>query len=501
VLNNTFPGFPCYQEKERRTAMKPWVSNKAFLLPSILAMWLLSVLSGKAFSQWVPPNFILFMTDDQGYQDLGCYGSPLIDTPVIDRMAHEGIRFTSFYAAHHLCSPSRAGWMTGCYPRRVGFGPWVLFPHDKYGLNPEEITIADLLKTRGYATALMGKWHLGDQSVFLPTRQGFDHYLGTPCSNDMTPLDLYRDEELIETLQTSSEQEKLTHLYTDEAIQFINQHKDNPFFLCVAYNMPHVPLHPSDAFEGTSARGPYGDVIEEIDFNVGRVLDALKDLGIDDKTLVVFTSDNGPWVEMGESGGSADPLRGGKGTNWEGGMRVPCVMRWPTQIPAGQVNSEIATFMDLYPTLARLAGADLPSGQVGGVDIVIDGMDIWPLMAGEPGATTPHQAFYYDLNAVRSGNWKLKEGSLLDLENDIHEDNDLASSYPEERDQLQQLLDEFSQEVRENARPPGSFQPLWSPSSTLEADSSSFSNPLNCILALIVPVIAILLWKGRRERR
>ena len=404
------------------------------------------------------PNFIVFFTDDQGYQDLGCFGSPLITTPVIDQLASEGVRFTSFYTGYSVCTPSRAALLTGCYAQRVGFGSWVLFPNDRRGLNLDEITLAELLKTRGYATALFGKWHLGDQVEFSPTRQGFDSYLGTPYSNDMPPVPLYRNEDWIEDLGTGEAQEQLTGLYTDEAIQFITENQDIPFFIYTAFNMPHVPLHASDDFQGTSARGTYGDVIEEIDFNVGRILETLVSLDIEDKTLVVFTSDNGPWLQKGEDGGSADPLRGGKNTNREGGFRVPCVMWWPDYIPAGQVNGEITALIDLYPTFATLAGAELPDGQINGVDIVIDGRDIWPLMSGVPGATTPHEAFYYDLGAVRSGKWKMMNGRLFDLENDIHEDNDISGLYPQTASELQQMLDAFKADLLAHKRPIGSLK-------------------------------------------
>ncbi len=449
------------------------------------------------------PNVIIFIADDQGYQDLGCYGSPLIETPVLDRMAEEGVRFTDFYAGGSRCTPSRAALMTGCYPNRVGFGDWVLLAEDFRGLHPDEITIAELLKTKGYATAMIGKWHLGHGLELFPTRQGFDRYLGIPYSNDIEPVPLYRNEEIIETLGTGEEQEKLTKMYTDEGIQFIHDNQDKPFFLCIALSMPHVPLHASDDFKGVSARGLYGDVIEEIDFHVGRVLDTLESLDLDRKTLVIYTSDNGPWLWWGDLAGSPEPFQGGKETNWEGGFRVPCVMRWPGSIPAGQVVREMTVLMDLYPTLAALAGAELPSGQVSGVDIIIDGRDIWPLMSGEPGATSPHEAFYYDLGAVRSGRWKLRDGMLFDLENDPHEDDDVSSQHPDKLSLLQQMLHNFSEEVLAESRPIGSALPPseWETLSITEAESCPRSVALNIVLFLVLPLGTVILWRIRSGER
>jgi arylsulfatase A len=452
------------------------------------------------------PNVIVFVTDDQGYQDLGVYGSPLIRTPRIDQMAREGVLFTDFYAGASVCTPSRAALMTGCYPSRVGFSDplEVLSPHDFWGLDPEETTLAELLKTRGYATALVGKWHLGHRRELLPTRQGFDHFLGIPYSNDMLPVPLYRDEEKIAALGTGEEQKELTRLYTDEGIRFIQDNRDKPFFLYIAYAMPHIPLHASDDFEGSSARGLYGDVIEEIDFHVGRVLDTLKVLDLDHDTLVIFTSDNGPWLSYGDLAGSADPFRGGKATNWEGGFRVPCVMWWPGSIPAGQVNGEVVALFDFYPTLAALAGAELPGGRISGFDIAIDGEDIWPLMSGEPGAVSPHEAFYYDLAAVRSGKWKLKDGMLFDLESDPGEQADLSGEYPDKAAELQQMLAGFSEDLLCAARPPGAFPPplaVWEAASTLEPEGRHLSVTLNLILFLLLPLGALALHRRCAAKR
>ena len=368
-----------------------------------------------------PPNFVVIFTDDQGYADVGCYGSRRIRTPRLDQMACEGLRFTDFYSAAAVCTPSRAALLTGCYPPRNSMGAlpnesgklgWrdVLFPDSTCGLHPDEVTIAEILKDLGYATGCVGKWHLGHLPPFLPTRHGFDSYYGIPYSNDMKPCPLMRGEEVIEE---PADQDTITERYAEEAVRFIAQHRDRPFFLYLAHNMPHTPLHVSDRFSGKSEGGLYGDVIECIDWSVGRVLDALAENGVDGNTLVVFTSDNGPWYVRGENAGMATPFRAAKGTTYEGGMRMPCIMRWPDAIPEGSVCSELATTMDLLPTFAGLAGGRPPT------DRIIDGKDIAPLLTDPAHAKTPHKAFYYyaqnKLNAVRSGPWKLKfETQLAD---------------------------------------------------------------------------------------
>ena len=368
------------------------------------------------------PNVVLIFTDDQGYADLSCYGAARIKTPRLDRMAAQGVRFTDFYSAANVCTPSRAALMTGCYAQRVGLGEVkptgaarsgrVLYANSPYGLNPDEVTIAEVLKSRGYATGMVGKWHLGDAKEFLPTKHGFDSYFGIPYSNDMKPLVMIRGDEVVEE---NPPQATLTDRYTDEAIRFIASNKDKPFFLYLAHNMPHTPLDVPSEWKGKSAGGLYGDVIEHLDHSIGRVLDALVEHKLDENTLVIFTSDNGPWYLRGEHGGSASPLRAGKGTTYEGGMRVPCIMRWPAKIPAGTVCREVATAMDVMPSLAAIASADLPK------DRVIDGKNISPLMFATDGAKSPHEAFFYfsgnRLNAVRSGEWKLKlETSLVEEE-------------------------------------------------------------------------------------
>lgn len=359
-----------------------------------------------------PPNVILILTDDQGYGDLSCYGSGDIRTPHIDQLAKEGMRFTDFYAAP-ICSPSRAALMTGCYPMRVGI-PKVLNTNSPNGIDADEKLLPEMLKERGYATALFGKWHLGDRPQFNPLRHGFDEFLGTPGSNDMgTNMDLAMRRAgkagvaLIEgerQIETDPDQAQLAHRYTQRAIEFMERNRTRPFFLYLAHNMPHTPLFASGGFRGKSGRGLYGDVVQEIDSTVGELMAAIKRLNLEGDTLIIFTSDNGPWLIFGDHGGSPEPLRGGKREVLEGGFRVPAIFRWKGRIPAGQVCREMATNMDILPTIAKLAGASLPSHR-------IDGRDIWPLLEGRRNARTPHEAFFYyyqdELRAVRSGKWKL----------------------------------------------------------------------------------------------
>jgi len=410
------------------------------------------------------PNFVIIFCDDMGYGDLGCFGSEVNRTPEIDRMAEEGICFTSFYVTSGVCTPSRSSLMTGCYPLRVGMdentsGFWVLFPGDRKGLNPSEITIPEILKKQDYTTACIGKWHLGDQPVFLPTRQGFDYYFGIPYSNDMgndrdknnPPLPLMRHETIIEA---PVDQSTITQRYTAEAISFIKQNKEKPFFLYLPHTMPHYPLHASEAFSGKSNNGKYGDAIEEIDWSTGQILNTLRDLDLDKNTMVVFTSDNGA-----TRSGSNAPFSGGKCGIMEGSMREPCVMWWPGNIPSGQKCSELTTTMDLLPTLAHLSGGEVPG------DRVIDGKDITPLILGETEAKTPHEVFYYyfmsQLQAVRSGKWKLflpfkerqygwlrklqkAEAELFDLETDPAESINVIDKYPD----VARKLMEYAEEAR-----------------------------------------------------
>lgn len=401
-----------------------------------------------------PPNVVIIFTDDQGYGDLSVYGAEGFETPHIDAMAEEGARFTDFYVPAPVCTPSRAALLTGSYPMRVELGNRVLFPYSNRGLNPDEVTLAELLKAEGYATGMAGKWHLGHHPPFLPGRQGFDSYFGIPYSNDMNahyyrhqdflspPLPLMRGEHIIER---DPDQRYLTRRFTEEAVRFIQENKEDPFFLYVAHAMPHVPIYASEKFLDSTEHGLYGDVIAEIDWSVGQINQALEEAGVAENTLVIFTSDNGQApgdrrAPQGEyKGGSAGPLRGHKNTTWEGGMREPCVMRWPAKIPAGTLVTELATTMDILPTVAKLVGAPLP-------EVTLDGRDILPLMTGEPGASSPHDVFYYyrdnRLQALRSGPWKLHvyrpewEGEVRDpllynLRDDIGETTDVAAEHPE----------------------------------------------------------------------
>jgi len=427
------------------------------------------------------PNFIILFIDDLGYGDLGCFGSGKIQTPNIDRMAAEGMRFTNFYA-QTVCGPSRAALMTGCYPLRVAKkrnNQTEIHPM----LHEQEITIAEILKQQGYATACFGKWDLaghrqrGYEQDLLPTRQGFDYFFGTPTSNDSI-VNLVRNEEVIEE---KADMANLMQRYTDEALNFIRKHHAEPFFVYVPHTMPHIRLAASDAFNGQSPRGLYGDVVEEIDFQTGRIIEVIKELGIVENTYIVFTSDNGPWYldrhpklslqkdSGGSHGGDAAPLRGHKTSAWEGGVRVPCVMWAPGRIPAGTVCSEMATTMDMLPTFAALAGGVVPR------DRVIDGHDIVDLMHGEPTTNSPTDRFYYyvhtQLMAVRFGNWKLhlpqkvhtmkrwdvfqKESELIevsspmlfDLKKDIGEQVNLADQYPEKVEELTRIADKARQDI------------------------------------------------------
>lgn len=418
----------------------------------------------------LPPNIVLIFTDDQGYGDLGSYGHPTLRTPVLDALAAEGQRWTSFYAAP-VCSPSRAQLMTGRLGARVGITGGVLFPDSPGGLQPDEITIPEVLKTRGYATMAIGKWHLGSQPQYLPTRQGFDGYFGVPYSNDMDQepgisreeafrrymapkleffnVPLLRNEKEIER---PANQLTLTKRYTDEAIDFIRKNQSRPFFLYLAHNMPHTPLFRSPDFENKSARGRYGDVIEEIDWNVGRIVATLRELKLDRNTLVVFTSDNGPWLPYFEDGGSAGLLRGAKGSNWEGGVRVPAIFSWPGTVTKSVVT-EMGSELDLLPTFAALAGATVPR------DRPIDGVDLSAVL--KKGGPSPRkELFYYAsrLVAVRQGSYKLHlEGrqqppagataaefpagpaQLYNLDVDPSEKYDLAKQLPDVVARLQKL--------------------------------------------------------------
>src|SRR6266498_390770 len=352
-----------------------------------------------------PPNFVIIFADDLGYSDIGSFGAAGYKTPNLDRMAREGARLTDFYVAQAVCSASRAALLTGSYPNRVGI-QGALNHRAEHGINDSEMTIAEILKTRGYATAIFGKWHLGHHPQFLPTRHGFDEYFGLPYSNDMwpnnpsAPKGFYPDLPLIENEKVAllaPDQTQLTTWYTERAVKFIEKAKDKPFFLYLPHSMPHVPLFVSEKFRGKPERGLYGDVIEEIDWSVGEVMKALKQNGIEQNTWVIFTSDNGPWLSDGNHAGSAGPLREGKGTCWEGGTREPCIMRWPGRIPAGTESKEMLMSLDLFPTIAKVIGAELPKHR-------IDGLDVWPIISGKGSAKNPHQAywFYYEVNQLQA---------------------------------------------------------------------------------------------------
>jgi len=432
------------------------------------------------------PNFVIIFTDDQGYADVGAFGAVDIKTPNLDRMAERGVKFTSFYVAASTCTASRAALMTGCYPKRVGLAAGVLWPRQTKGLNPAEITIAEVLKERGYATACIGKWHLGRPAELLPTRQGFDTYLGVPYINDMTPdhivsiilsifgmdfppLPLMRDERVIEE---GVDQDTLTRRYTEEALRFISENRERPFFLYLAHNMPHYPAHASEEFKdrcrNENRRGSYASAVEEIDWGVGQILDSLETLNIDENTLVIFTSDNGPWLLaktlFREPTGSALPLRGWKGQTFEGGMRVPTIMQWPGRLPEGTECRELATTMDLLPTFAHYAGADLATEAAH----KIDGRDISGLME-DPAGISPHDYFYcYSsdtglLEAVRDREgWKLhvRRGQrtvaeLYYLPGDISESVNLYSLNADVVKRLRGAVEAFDAEVTANARPVG----------------------------------------------
>ncbi len=415
------------------------------------------------------PNFVIIFIDDMGYGDIGPFGATKQKTPNLDRMASEGMKLTSFYAAP-VCSVSRAQLLTGCYGARVSV-PGVYFPGQKNGLNPAEQTIAERLKELGYATACVGKWHLGDQPEFLPTRQGFDHYLGIPYSNDMQRtsaetgqrvVPLVRDDKVAELL-TDEQQRTIVARYTEEAIGFIRESKDHPFFLYVPHTAVHTPIFPGEAFSGKSANGRFGDWVEEVDWSTGRILETLKELNLDEKTLVIFTSDNGPWLVKGADGGSAGPLRGGKGSTWEGGVREPTLVRWPGRVVAGSVCDAVSGTIDLLPTFVTLAGGRVPD------EPVIDGRDLSPLLLGKSNES-PREAHYYfagyTLQAVRQGPWKLaltpqaesmgkeissdaagKEPRLYNLEEDIGERANLAAAHPEMVTRLRALADRMTAEI------------------------------------------------------
>ena len=463
-------------------------------------------------SQTKLPNIVLIFIDDMGYGDVGCFGATQYNTPNIDKLASTGMRLTNFYVAQAVSSASRAGLMTGCYSNRVGISG-ALGPNSSIGINADEELIPELLSPRGYRNAIVGKWHLGDHHQFLPLQNGFQEYFGLPYSNDMWPvnydgspvtpenhqrqgnypvLPLIRGNEKIREIKTLDDQAQLTTLYTEYAVDFINRNKKNPFFLYLAHSMVHVPLAVSDKFKGKSKQGLFGDVVMEIDWSVGKIMEALQKNGLTENTLVIFTSDNGPWLNFGNHAGSAGGLREGKGCSWEGGQRVPCIMSWPARIPSGEICNNIASTIDILPTLCTITGSALPARK-------IDGVNILSLLEGNFDAN-PRDVFYYfyrknSLENVRKGQWKLvlphtfrsyedkmpgndgwpgqysngkTDYALYDLRRDPGERYDVKELYPAVVDDLKKLADEMRQDMGDenysmpgvNSRKPGSIKKL-----------------------------------------
>jgi arylsulfatase A-like enzyme len=453
---------------------------KTNLMKNLIPLAALAALtSGCAENAVKPVNFVVIYLDDMGYGDLTLTGATGYKTPNLDKMAREGVFFSHFYSPQAVCSASRIGLLTGCYPNRVGFRG-ALDHSAKYGINPEEETIAEVLKKRNYATAAYGKWHLGHVPEFLPLRHGFDEYFGIPYSNDMwpfhptgknyyPPLPLIEGEEVV---ATNPDQSQFTTQFTERTVEFIRRNKDNPFFVYLAHPMPHVPLFVSDKFAGKSEQGLYGDVMMELDWSVGQVLSVIDELGLEENTLVIFTSDNGPWLNYGNHAGSSGGLREGKGTTFEGGQRVPCLMRWKGTLPGGVVMNNLASGIDVLPTLADIAGADLPERK-------IDGVSLRPLLMGETDAHPRETFLYYyrnnNLEAIRHGNWKLvfphpgrtyagfepgadgmpgkamenfeHQGGLFDLRRDPGEQYNVMEFYPEIAEQLNALANEAREDL------------------------------------------------------
>lgn len=456
------------------------------------------------------PNVVVMFIDDMGYADIGPFGASAYATPHLDQMAKEGMRFTDFQVTSAVCSASRAALLTGCYHRRVGISG-ALGPSAKHGINANEMTLAEVCRQKGYATACYGKWHLGHHPKFLPTNHGFDEYFGLPYSNDMWPyhpgvrhlpmeerlqrwphLPLIKGTHVINPQVTGADQEQLTKQYTEHAVDFINRNKDKPFLVYIPHSMVHVPLYVSEQFKGKSGAGLFGDVVMEVDWSLGQILSAIKENGLDEKTLVIFTTDNGPWLSYGDHAGSAEPLREGKGTMFEGGCRVPTVMRWLGKIPAGSACDELAATIDILPTIAKLIGANLP-------DHKIDGQDIRPLMFGARDAKSPHGYFYHyyaggQLQAIRDRRWKLHfphtyrtlsgrpggtggipvkydqsktELELYDLKNDVSEERNVLQEHPDIVQRLQaaaevaraDLGDRLTKRSGNGTRPAGQLGP------------------------------------------
>ena len=437
------------------------------------------------------PNVVIVFTDDQGYQDLSCFGSPNIYTPHLDQIAADGLRLTNFYAAQAVCSASRAALLTGCYPNRIGI-KGALFPQSKIGINPMETTLAEMLQEQGYKTGIFGKWHLGHLPKFLPNNHGFDEFMGIPYSNDMWPVDyegnqvdknhrkakrypqlpFFKNFDVVKEIKTLEDQAQLTTELTEAAVDFIERNKDTPFFLYVPHPMPHTPIAVSDKFKGKSGQGRYGDVIMEIDWSVGQIMNKLKEHQLDKNTIFIFTSDNGPWLNFGNHAGSASPLREGKGTAWEGGQREPCVVSYPNGIEGGRVIDTPMMTIDLLPTIAEITGAKL-------TELKIDGKSVWDIWTGKSNKS-PHDAyfFYYksnELHGVRYNGWKLyfphtyrslngREGGkdgypvnydmneideieLYDLKNDISESKNVADQHPKIVLEIKSLADEMRKKL------------------------------------------------------
>ena len=473
---------------------------KRFLSCVLFLSVFLSFERGIIAAEQSKPNMVVIFIDDLGYADIGPFGATKQKTPNLDRMAAEGMKLTSFYAAP-VCSVSRAQLLTGCYGARVSV-PGVFFPGNANGLHPAETTVAERLRELGYATACIGKWHLGDQAEFLPTNQGFDRYFGIPYSNDMRKKELggtepvcplLRNDKVIELL-TDEQQSRIVERYTDEATDFLRENKDRPFFLYLPHNAVHTPIHPGKAFQGKSANGRFGDWVEEMDWSVGRVLTTLKELSLDEKTLVLFTSDNGPWLVRGSDGGSALPLRGGKGSTWEGGVRVPTIARWPGRIKPNTVCDAVASTIDWMPTAVSLAGGTLPDKPI------MDGRDISPLLFGESKVSQREAHYYfsgYKLQAVRQGPWKLAivpqpdsgqknvadaktNPRLYNLEKEIGEVTNVADQHPEIVRNLLSLADQMNSRIGGDQpterRPPGECknpQTLY----PMEPDKPKTDNP------------------------
>ncbi len=458
----------------------------------------------------VLPNIVVMFIDDMGYADIGPFGASAYATPHLDQMAKEGMRFTDFQVSSAVCSAPRAALMTGCYHPRVGISG-ALGPSAKHGINANEMTLAEVCKQKGYATACYGKWHLGHHPKFLPTNHGFDEYFGLPYSNDMWPyhpgvrhlpmeerlkrwphLPLIEGTNVINPEVTGADQEPLTKQYTEHAVDFINHNKEKPFLVYIPHSMVHVPLYVSEQFKGKSGAGLFGDVVMEVDWSMGQILAAIKKNGLDEKTLVIFTTDNGPWLSYGDHAGSAKPLREGKGTMFEGGCRVPTVMRWPGKIPAGSACDELAATIDILPTVAKLIGANLPEHK-------IDGQDIRPLMFGAQDAKSPHEYFYHyyaggQLQAIRDRRWKLHfphtyrtlsgrqggtggipvkydqsktELELYDLKSDVSEQRNVLEEHPDIVERLQaaaevaraDLGDRLTKRSGNGIRPAGQLGP------------------------------------------